>query len=133
MSVPVLAEPGRDELGELYGRYKRLALATGATLVLGEDPAALADAAAALLADSRAARAAGGGALAPALSACVRAAGELHALLVRALEGAGAVGAADTDRARATHSSLRREVWKVIPCEYVPCSAVHRHDHRGVR
>jgi hypothetical protein len=133
MSVPVLAEPGLDELGALYGRYKRLALATGATLVLGEDPAALADAAAALLADSRTARGGGGGGLASPLSACVCAADELHALLVRAAADPSRVGAADTDRVRATHSSLRREVWKVIPCEYVPCSAVHRHDHRGER
>jgi hypothetical protein len=132
MSAPALAEPGLDELGELYGRYKRLALAAGATLVLGEHPAALADATAALLADSRDALAAGG-ALAPALSACVLAAAELHALLVRAGADPSAVGAADTDRVRATHSRLRREVWKVIPCEYVPCSVVHRHDHRHER
>ena len=118
---------------ELYGRYKRAALATGATLLLDEDPAPLAKAAAGLLADSRAALAGADGAVAAPLEACVRASAELHALLARAVADGSSIGAADADRVRASHSDLRREVWKVIPCEYVPCSGVHRHDHRHER
>jgi hypothetical protein len=133
MSAPALAPaPPLDELAALYDRYKRLALATGATLVLGEPPAPLAGAAAELRGDSLAARDRGeGGPLAGQLEACVTAAGELHDLVAAAC--AGDVSDEAADRVRASHSRLRHEVWKVMPCEYVPCSGAHRHDHRHER
>jgi hypothetical protein len=108
------------ELRGLYGRYKHLALATGATLVLGAPRQALEQDAAELLADARAA-AAGAGANGPGLAACVEAADELHDLLAR--------GGHDVAAVRETHKRLRREVWKVIPCEYVPCCAAAGHEH----
>ena len=112
----------------LYSRYKHVALAAGATLLLDADPAPLAAMAAGLLTDSRAALDGADAAGAPPLQACVRASAELHRLLVCALSGSP-IGPSDTDRVRASHSDLRREVWKVIPCEYVPCSATQWHDH----
>lgn len=105
---------GERRLRELYGRYKRLSLAAGAALVLDVRDEALEPEAAALLADARAAAAADGGD-APQLEACVEAAAALHDLIVRGDGGVEAV--------RETHRRLRREVWKVIPCEYVPCCA----------
>jgi hypothetical protein len=115
-------------LEQLYDRYKRAALATGATLLLDADPAPLAAVAADLLTDSRAALDGADSAEAVPLAACVRASADLHALLSCALSG-GPIGATDTDRVRASHRELRQEVWKIIPCEYVPCSAPYRHDH----
>jgi hypothetical protein len=64
------------------------------------------------------------------LDACVAAARELDALLRRGAGGEPV--AAEIEAARATHRALRREVWKVLPCEYVPCGAeLHVHDHGG--
>ena len=36
---------------------------------------------------------------------------------------------ANTERVRADAPRLRQEVWKVIPCEYVPCSIARGHGH----
>lgn len=106
-------------LGELYGRYKKLTLATGAALVLGAPHETLEQEARVLLVDSRAAFA-GAVRHGSQFRACVEAATELEALLARG----GEVGAV-----RSTHKRFRREVWKVIPCEYVPCCAAPSHDH----
>jgi hypothetical protein len=99
----------------LYGRYNLAAIETGATLLLDEDPAPLAAAAAELLADSRAALAHADAAVASQLEACTRASAELYTLLERAVADSGSIGVADTQRVRASHSDQRREVWKVIP------------------
>jgi hypothetical protein len=115
-------------LEQAYHRYKRVALATGAALLLDEDLVALDEAADALVRDSRAALAAADPALAAQFAACVHAAEEVQDLLVHAARDRGSVGTADIERVRASHSELRREVWKVIPCEYVPCSAAHERD-----
>jgi hypothetical protein len=109
---------GLAEVRNLYGRYKHLALAAGAALVLDAPREELASDAAALLADARAAAAAGDS-YAPQLRACVDAASELRDLI--------ATGG-DVEAARETHKRLRREVWKVVPCEYVPCCAGHGHE-----
>ncbi len=133
MSVLVADAPATRELGELYGRYKALALATGAALVLDAHPGELAARAGELLSDCRAAAAVGDRVLAGQFAACVRAAQELDRLLARAVIDAASVTALDTERVRVTHRGLRREVWKVIPCEYVPCGAAHRHDQANER
>lgn len=98
----------------LYGRFKHLALSAGATLVL-EQPTALLEREIAALAEEARIAAADAGEHRPQLEACAEAAQELHALLRR--------GGVDVEPARLAHKRLRREVWKVIPCEYVPCCA----------
>jgi hypothetical protein len=107
------------QVRELYRRYKHLALATGAALVLEAPVVELETDAAGLVADARSALATGGE-HEPQLPACLDAATELHALLARC---------GDVEAARLSHKRLRREVWKVIPCEYVPCCAsAHGHE-----
>lgn len=108
-------------LNRLYGRYKTLALAAGARLVLAEAPESLSGEVGALVADCRSAAAAGPESLRPQLTACVTAAEGLAALV-----GDAPPSEADVDFARLTHKQLRSEVWKVIPCEYVPCCAPAR-------
>ena len=108
------AASAEGRLRELYGRYKRLSLAAGAALVLDVHDDALEPEASALLADARAAAAADG-MHAHQLEACVEAAAALHDLV--------AGGDGEVEAVRETHRRLRREVWKVIPCEYVPCCA----------
>jgi hypothetical protein len=134
MSAPAVAEASRErELRELYSRYKGLTLATGATLLLDADPDRLAVEAGELLIACRRAAARTGVDCASQLDACVVAVRELHQLLLRAAEDVELIGAEDTERVRASHSRLRREVWKVFPCEYVPCSGAHRHSHAQER
>ena len=116
------------DLRELYARYKRLALAAGAALILeGADDGALAAEAQSLVGDCEAARARAPH-LRPQLDACAEAAAELHALLGRAAGDEPADAA--LERARTSHRRLRREVWSVLPCEYVPCCAEHIHHER---
>jgi hypothetical protein len=118
-ALAILAEPDA-RVRELYGRYKSLALAAGASLVLGRSCDELAAETAQLLEDARAAVAAH-----PSrrlqLEACARAAHELLVLLV----GQGS----DVEAVRESHKHLRREVWKVVPCEYVPCCASMGQEH----
>lgn len=112
----VAASAPEQELQELYARSKALTLAAAAALVLDEDRAGLVDETDRLLGDALAARRRTAH-LAPQLSACVDAARDLRRLLD------GAAAEADLDQARASHRRLRREVWRVLPCEYVPCCA----------
>jgi hypothetical protein len=115
--MSTLAAPAPEqELQELYARSKTLTLAAAAALVLDEDRAGLVDETDRLLGDALAARSRTEH-LAPQLSACVDAARDLRRLLEPAAPEA------DLDRARASHRRLRREVWRVLPCEYVPCCA----------
>ena len=114
--MTTLATPAPEqELQELYARSKALTLTAAAALVL-EEPAGLSEDADRLIADSLDARRRIPG-FAPQLDACVDAARDLRQLLD------GAAADADVDRARASHRRLRREVWRVLPCEYVPCCA----------
>ena len=134
MSAPAVAEASPErELRELYSRYKGLALATGATLLLGAEPDGLAVEAGELLTACRRAAARTRGACSSQLDACVVAAQELHELLLRAAEDVERIGPDDTERVRASHGRLRREVWEGFPCEYVPCSGAHRHSHAQER
>jgi len=134
MSAPAVAEASPErELRELYARYKGLALATGATLLLDASPDRLAVEAGELLTACRRAAARPRGACSTQLDACVVAAQELHELLLCAAEDPERIGPDDTERVRTSHGRLRREVWKVFPCEYVPCSGAHRHSHAQER
>jgi hypothetical protein len=113
------AVASEQRIRELYARCKHLTLAAGAALVLDE-PTALFEREAAELAEEARRAAAAADAYEPQLRACAEAASELHALLRRR--------DADVEAARLAHRRLRREVWKVIPCEYVPCCAGHGHE-----
>jgi hypothetical protein len=117
-----------DELQRLYGRFKGLTLAVGAALLLHGPVGALVADADALLVDCIQASAA---AVEPdaALIECVEAACALTALVQRA--AAGASTADELAELRAAHLRLRRQVWNVLPCEYVPCCATGTHAHRG--
>lgn len=105
---------GEDQVRDLYGRYKLLALAAGAALVLDAPLQPLESEVGGLLADAKSALA-GEDTHRTQLRACVDAARELHDLVAH--------GDGDVEAVRRTHKHLRREVWKVIPCEYVPCCA----------
>ncbi|HEY7965704.1 MAG TPA: hypothetical protein VID68_01625 [Solirubrobacteraceae bacterium] len=111
------------EVTALYLRYKGLALAVGATLVLERDAGELAGEAARLAVDARSLREHAGKPYCAPIEACAGAADDLRALAIR--PGDGKL----TERVRASHGRLRREVWKLIPCEYVPCGGTAAHVH----
>jgi hypothetical protein len=110
---------GGQALRELYWRYRRLALAAGAALLLEEDPSADLLEQAARLRDD--ARSLAGGARSGRFAACAAAAAELQLLLAGCREQPDAPPLLRLRRVRATHSRLRQEVWDLFPCEYVPC------------
>lgn len=125
MTTLVVDVPGERVVQGLYGRYKGLALAAGATLLLDAPLGSLEAEVDGLVADACAAASAGGPHAAQ-FEACVAAAGELRELLVRR--------GGDVEAVRATHRRLRREVWKIVPCEYVPCCASgHGRERTGGR
>jgi hypothetical protein len=99
---------------ELYRRFKSLAAAASAALILGESVDELRPLADELHRD------AGG-------TPCEEPAARLRQLVRGAL--AGEVSDADLDAVRNSHRRLRREVWTTQPCEYVPCCA-GTHHHR---
>ena len=112
--------PKRDlPVREFYGRFKHLALAVGAALVL-EQPTALLESEVDALIDEARTAAPGSGEYRPQVEAGVEASEELQALLRRR--------GSDVESARLAHKRLRRSVWTVIPCEYVPCCARTAHD-----
>jgi hypothetical protein len=104
-----------DETLELYGRFKSLAVAASAALILGEALDELASAVEELDRD-----AAGTG--------CAEPARRLRLLVDRA--AAGEAVDADLDAVRESHRLLRRDVWTTHPCEYVPCCAAGVREHR---
>jgi hypothetical protein len=120
----VSAAPTTDEAGELqalYGRYKTITLSTGASLLLDGDVEELARRVDELIVDCGAAQERGGVHIRQ-LAACRDATLDLQPLLD------GDTTEHALERARASHRRLRRAVWDVIPCEYVPCCAPG-HDH----
>ena len=129
------AAVGERELLALYARYKRLALGTGAGLMLGAVPTELVEETRVLVADCRcAAAAAPHGRLAPLFEACTEAAVALHDLVLSGREGSLRVPDECLREVRTSHSRLRQEIWTVAPCEYVPCSAADQRttQRRGV-
>ena len=120
-------QQGERELLALYGRYKRLALGTGAGLMLDALPTELVEETRALVAACRhAAAAAPPGPLTPLFEACTGAAVALHDLVLCGQEGSLRVPDERLRAVRASHSRLRRAIWTVTPCEYVPCSAANQ-------
>ena len=127
MSIEAPATDGVRELRELYVRHKGLVLGTTARLLLEAPLGDLLAVADALLEDCRTAARSCQAPLRAQLRACESAAVELREMLGEASnEG---VGSGRISSVRATHSRLRHEIWKVIPCEYVPCSAGSSHAH----
>jgi hypothetical protein len=117
-----------DELERLYTRFKALSLGVSAALLLGRPLDELTADADAFLAECVRASAAADEPDMP-LAECVEAACALAALARRATIGATTTDELET--LRAAHLRLRREVWNVLPCEYVPCCAAGAHTHRG--
>ena len=109
---------------------RALALATAAALMLESGLGELASEADRLLEDCARRPQDRASMLEPQLGACVDAARDLRRLLVEPLLAARRLDAV-LDQARASHRRLRREVWRVLPCEYVPCCASgHAHAER---
>lgn len=98
------------ELPELYHRFKSLAVAASASLILGERVDELRPAVDELHRDA-------------AGTPCEEPAAELRRLVY------GEASDAELDAVRTSHRRLRREVWTTQPCEYVPCCA-GTHHHR---
>ena len=115
MSIAVAAPA--DELQRLYYRYNALTLSASAALILEQDVADLERETDALLEECIR--------CAP-VPDCVVAARALTELVHAT--AAGQPSAAQLEQVRVTHSRLRRAVWSVLPCEYVPCCASdHQH------
>jgi hypothetical protein len=109
------------ELQALYTRYKAIALSTAAALMLESDVEELVRRVDELIEDCGATERRGSVHVHEA-TACRDAALDLRPLLQ------GDTADDTLERARASHLQLRRAVWDVIPCEYVPCCA-SGHDH----
>jgi hypothetical protein len=121
------AAVGERELLALYARYKRLALGTGAGLMLDAVPTELVEETRVLVADCRrTAAVAPHGPLTPLFEACTGAAVALHGLVLSGQEGSRRVPDERLRAVRASHRRLRRAIWTVTPCEYVPCAAADR-------
>jgi hypothetical protein len=119
----------RDEqLQLLYSRFKSLSIAVSAALILDQPLGRLRAEVDALMAECVRASAATD-APDPALVECVESACSLSALVQRAATGTST--AYELEALREAHRRLRRRVWDVLPCEYVPCCAAGTHTHRG--
>jgi hypothetical protein len=124
-----MAVATRDEqLWLLYSRFKSLSIAVSAALILDQPLDELAAEVDALTAECSQAAAATD-APDPALVECVESASALSALLPRAATGTATTH--ELESLREAHRRLRRRVWDVLPCEYVPCCAGGTHTHRG--
>jgi hypothetical protein len=124
--MSVVLASREQELERLYQRYKALTLATTAALILERPLDDLALEADRLRGECRSAAASAAGA-AELFDDCICAAGHLGELL--RLASLGVPTSAQLDRVRASHRRLRRQVWDLHACEYVPCcvSEVHQH------
>lgn len=119
--TPTLETTAERELQELYTQYKALALSAGATLMLDREVEPLAGRVDELLDECRSA----GERATPYAGELCAAVETLRPLL------SGDVTEETLARARGAHRRVRRAVWNVIPCEYVPCCApAHDHNER---
>jgi hypothetical protein len=117
-----------DQLQRLYGRFKSLTLATTSALLLERPVSELQAEVDALLVECTHASSATAEPSAP-LEECVRASSALAALVRHVI--AGDSTAAELEQLRLAHLRLRRQVWTVLPFEYVPCCASGARTHRG--
>lgn len=115
----------RTELASLYARYKGLALAVGAGLLLdGDGASGLGAETLRLAADAGRMREADES---PATRACHEAALTLHRLATAAPDDSE--HAQLIDAVRATHRALRARLWDDVAHQYAPCGA-HPHGHK---
>jgi hypothetical protein len=108
-----------SEFADLYGRYKGLALAVGAGLILDEG-VDLAAETLRLAADAGRAREEDAS---PAAGACHQAALDLHRLATAKRGEAELI-----DQVRVSHKALRALLWDDVAHHYAPCGA-HPHRH----
>ena len=129
MSAGVLSERATDAalLGELYGENKSLSLAVGAALTLGRRPEVEARVIERHLAECERAAAERPGELAEHFEACRVAAADLAAMVREVDRDRCTPSRQRLSAVRASHRRLRRLVWEVFDCEYVPCG--HERSH----
>ncbi len=129
MSAGVLSERATDAalLGELYGENKSLSLAIGAALTLGRRPEVEAGVIERHLAECERAVAERPGELAEHFEACRTAAADLAAMVREVDRDRRTPSRQRLNAVRASHRRLRRLVWEVFDCEYVPCG--HERSH----
>ena len=129
MSAGVLSELATDAtlLGELYGENKSLSLAVGAALTLGRRPEVEATVIERHLAECERAVAERPGQLAEHFEACRAAAADLTAMVREVDRDRCTPSRRRLSAVRASHRRLRRLVWEVFDCEYVPCG--HERSH----
>ncbi len=123
MSAAVASESKSDEvalLRELYGANKSLSLSISAALALRLSPEVSAAQIDGHLADCERAAAEHHGDLGPHFEACRAAAADLAAL-ARKVDGEPGPSQRRLRAVRRSHRHLRRLVWEVFDCEYVPC------------
>jgi hypothetical protein len=114
-------------LNELYATDKSLSLSISAALAMQLPPAVGSEQVDDhLWACERAVAEHGTGELAPHFEACRDAAAAL-AELAREAEGGLVPSPRRLDAVRRSHRHLRRLVWEVFDCEYVPCG--HERNH----
>jgi hypothetical protein len=129
MSAGVVSEQSEDEalLGRLYARNKALSLSIGATLTFGQQPQGARREVEAHLAECERAAGRRSGELGEQFEACRDAAAALAALVEETERGSSPPSAERLGAVRASHRRLRRLVWEVFDCEYVPCG--HERSH----
>jgi hypothetical protein len=128
MSAAVLSErTDAAVLGDLYGANKSLALAVGAALALGQPPQVEVGEVELHLEECERAVAERPGELSEHFEACRDAAAELAALVQEADGERPDPSRRQIGAVRDSHRRLRRLVWEVFDCEYVPCG--HERSH----
>jgi hypothetical protein len=126
MSNPAtVVEQAEDSavLGHLYARNKALALSVGAALTLRRRPVGARREVEEHLAECERAVAERRGAFSPHFAACRSAAAELAGLVREVERDLHMPSRQRLSAVRSSHRSLRRLVWEVFDCEYVPCGA----------
>jgi hypothetical protein len=129
VTAAVISEPMSEEaalLGELYGTDKSLALSISAALALQRSPEIGTDEVNRHLEECARAVAEHRGELAEHFGACRDAAADLAALAGE-VDGNCPPSQRRLDAVRASHRRLRRMVWEVFDCEYVPCGHERKH------
>lgn len=129
MSAGVISERASDAavLGDLYGANKSLSLAVGAALALGQPPQVGAAEVERNLEECERAVSERPGELSEHFDACREAAAELAALVREAERDRRIPPRQRLAAVRDSHRRLRRLVWEVFDCEYVPCG--HERSH----